>query len=191
MSASVGVSRQHARLSEGVRTGPHEGPEELLGETGEGRGVPDGSQARERPTVTRREFLLNALMITAFGATAVAIADAAIRFLIPPARPAGKAEATEIAKTDEVAPGAAKPFVYDQIQCLLINLNDGFRAFSRVCTHLSCNVDWDPGSHVFACPCHAGVFDANGRNIAGPPPKPLARVKLRVAGDKIIAGGWE
>ena len=148
-------------------------------------------QTSERSTLTRREFLVNALMITAFGATAVAIADAAIRFLIPPARPAGIAEATEIARTDEVAPGAAKPFAYDQIQCLLINLNGEFRAFSRVCTHLSCNVDWDAGAHVFTCPCHAGIFDANGRNIAGPPPKPLPRVRLRVAGGKIIAGGWE
>jgi cytochrome b6-f complex iron-sulfur subunit len=51
------------------------------------------------------------------------------------------------------------------------------RAFSAVCTHLGCTVMWNPGPGEFVCPCHGGKFDANGVNIAGPPPAPLKRFR--------------
>ncbi len=45
----------------------------------------------------------------------------------------------------------------------------GFKALSSICPHLGCNVHWDGGRSQFICPCHNGVFDANGTAIAGPP----------------------
>lgn len=52
------------------------------------------------------------------------------------------------------------------------------RAFSAVCTHLGCLVKWEAAKAEFICPCHNGHFDANGINVAGPPPKPLKRFKV-------------
>lgn len=52
--------------------------------------------------------------------------------------------------------------------------------FSRSCTDLSCPVTWDPGSGWFFCPCHGGIFDEEGKNVAGPPPRPLHRYAKRV-----------
>lgn len=51
---------------------------------------------------------------------------------------------------------------------------------SATCTHLGCQVRWDAASTRFRCPCHGGVFDANGQVIEGPPPRPLDRVDTRV-----------
>lgn len=55
-----------------------------------------------------------------------------------------------------------------------------FRALSAVCTHLGCNVRWRPEDSRFACPCHAGLYDANGDVISGPPPRPLRQLETRV-----------
>lgn len=52
--------------------------------------------------------------------------------------------------------------------------------FSRNCTDLSCPVTWDPGSGWFFCPCHGGIFDEEGTNVAGPPTRPLYRYANRV-----------
>jgi Rieske Fe-S protein len=61
------------------------------------------------------------------------------------------------------------------------------RAFSATCTHLGCQVLWDAPAKRFRCPCHGGVYDAEGRVIEGPPPRPLDRLQARVDGsDKTI-----
>ena len=57
---------------------------------------------------------------------------------------------------------------------------DGYRALSATCTHLGCRVSWDDAKKQFLCPCHGGVYDREGRVVAGPPPTPLMRVNVRV-----------
>jgi menaquinol-cytochrome c reductase iron-sulfur subunit len=54
--------------------------------------------------------------------------------------------------------------------------------FARNCTDLSCPVNYDPGSRVFVCPCHGGIFAIDGRRMAGPPRRPLFRYMHRVRG---------
>ena len=73
--------------------------------------------------------------------------------------------------------------------CILIRTGrDGFAAYSQKCTHLSCAVIPRIDEGVIHCPCHAGVFDLRtGRNIAGPPPRPLPRIELDVDGDDVYA----
>lgn len=56
----------------------------------------------------------------------------------------------------------------------------GYRALSAVCQHLGCRVHWDDGKQQFLCPCHGGVYDREGRVVAGPPPRPLDRIPVRV-----------
>jgi len=57
---------------------------------------------------------------------------------------------------------------------------DGYRALSATCQHLGCRVHWDDGRQQFLCPCHGGVYDREGRVVAGPPPRPLERINVRV-----------
>ncbi len=55
-----------------------------------------------------------------------------------------------------------------------------FIAFSISCTHLGCPVRWLSDARLFMCPCHGGVFYANGTVASGPPPKPLSQYPARV-----------
>ncbi len=55
-----------------------------------------------------------------------------------------------------------------------------FVAFSVHCTHLGCPVRWMPEAKLFLCPCHGGVYYADGDVAAGPPPRPLFRYDVRV-----------
>lgn len=61
-------------------------------------------------------------------------------------------------------------------------------ALSATCTHLGCQVRWDAEATRFRCPCHGGVFDAQGQVVEGPPPRPLDRVEARLndAGDHVL-----
>ena len=58
--------------------------------------------------------------------------------------------------------------------------DNGFIAFSVHCTHLGCPVNWVDGGKIFLCPCHGGVFDAEGQPVGGPPTRPLQRHHVRV-----------
>ncbi len=55
-----------------------------------------------------------------------------------------------------------------------------FTAFVINCTHLGCPVNWRPDAQLFLCPCHGGVYYADGRVAAGPPPRRLFEYQVRV-----------
>ncbi|RCK77566.1 MAG: Ubiquinol-cytochrome C reductase iron-sulfur subunit [Ignavibacteriae bacterium] len=61
-----------------------------------------------------------------------------------------------------------------------------FRAFDATCTHLDCTVQYKKDMGVIWCACHNGKYDLNGRNISGPPPRPLIPFKVIVQGDEIF-----
>jgi len=44
---------------------------------------------------------------------------------------------------------------------------------SPICPHLGCPVNWHPEQSEFRCPCHGGIFNANGQVVAGPPPRSM------------------
>jgi len=52
-----------------------------------------------------------------------------------------------------------------------------YALFAR-CTHLGCTVNWFPGLRIFKCPCHGSEFHSDGREFAGPAPRPLDRLKI-------------
>jgi menaquinol-cytochrome c reductase iron-sulfur subunit len=56
------------------------------------------------------------------------------------------------------------------------------RVFSATCTHLGCQVLWDASKKHFQCPCHGGVYNADGQVVAGPPPRPLVTIDARIEG---------
>ena len=55
-----------------------------------------------------------------------------------------------------------------------------FIAFSAHCTHLGCPVRWEDKAQLFMCPCHGGVYYKDGTVAAGPPPKPLTQIEVRI-----------
>ncbi len=69
---------------------------------------------------------------------------------------------------------------------LLVRRGDNILAFSTVCTHLGCQVHWKAEEKTFFCPCHDGVFDADGNPVSGPPPSPLAQLPVEIRGSSIF-----
>ena len=61
----------------------------------------------------------------------------------------------------------------------------GLAALVTTCSHLGCGVSWDRGRQAFLCPCHGGVYGADGAVLAGPPPRPLTRLPLVTAGGRV------
>lgn len=61
------------------------------------------------------------------------------------------------------------------------DVGDGnWDVFSRTCSHLGCLVRWNESQESFLCPCHGAVFDKNGAVVAGPPPRPLQKLEVKV-----------
>jgi thiosulfate dehydrogenase [quinone] large subunit len=57
-----------------------------------------------------------------------------------------------------------------------------FAAFSAVCTHAGCTVEYAASNDEFFCPCHGGTFSARtGQVLGGPPPAPLPTIPVKVA----------
>ena len=59
-------------------------------------------------------------------------------------------------------------------------------ALTGICTHMECNVTYRPVEKRFFCPCHDGWYDDTGKNIAGPPPRPLEVYTVTEEGEKLI-----
>lgn len=55
-----------------------------------------------------------------------------------------------------------------------------FTVFAVNCTHLGCPVNWRPDADLFLCPCHGGVYYADGSVAGGPPPRGLFQYQSRV-----------
>jgi Rieske Fe-S protein len=138
--------------------------------------------------VARRDFAK--FLVLTSGAFVVGQGWIAAQSLLRKQRPLPR---TKIAQLSELAVGTALVFAYphEHDKCLLLRpAPDAVVAFSQACTHLSCAVVPDFSRDVLRCPCHEGFFDLRtGRNIAGPPPRPLPRIELEIAGDEIYAVG--
>ncbi|SYZ73028.1 Cytochrome b6-f complex iron-sulfur subunit [Candidatus Zixiibacteriota bacterium] len=65
-------------------------------------------------------------------------------------------------------------------------------ALSAICTHLDCTVQYRKDLGLIWCACHNGKYDLEGRNISGPPPRPLKQFDVHVnqtTGDIVVAEG--
>ena len=66
----------------------------------------------------------------------------------------------------------------------MIDFGGEWRAFSALCTHAGCTVDFT-GSSIY-CPCHAGYFSpTSGAVQGGPPPTPLPEFGVVVQGGSL------
>ncbi len=134
----------------------------------------------------RRNFL-NYLLGTGTVATLAAITYPIFRFMVPPRVVESSASSVVAAKVTEIKPNQGKIFKFGSKPGLLIETPEGeYRAFSAICTHLDCTVQYRPDEKLIWCACHNGRYDLTGKNISGPPPRPLEEFKVNVRGDEII-----
>jgi Rieske Fe-S protein len=109
-----------------------------------------------------------------------------IRYLVPPRQAEAAAKKLVAARVGEIAPNSAKLFRFGSTPAILVNTAEGeLRAFSAVCTHLTCTVNYESDTETLFCPCHNGRFDIAGNVISGPPPRPLESFQVEVSGSDI------
>jgi cytochrome b6-f complex iron-sulfur subunit len=136
--------------------------------------------------VSRRN-VLNYLLGTGAFATLAAILYPVTRFMIPPRVVESSASSVVAAKVSELKPNTGKIFRFGSKPGLVIQTPAGeYRAFSAVCTHLDCTVQYRPEEKLVWCACHNGRYDLTGKNISGPPPRPLEAFTVNVRGDEIV-----
>jgi len=134
-----------------------------------------------------RRTLLNVLLGTSIGAVVLPIIYPILKFLVPPRIPESSQRSVVAGKLSELKPNSGKIFQFGSKPGMLLRTADGeIKAMSATCTHLDCTVQYrDDYQHVW-CACHNGHYDVNGRNISGPPPRPLEQYVVNVKGDDII-----
>jgi len=96
-----------------------------------------------------------------------------------------------VARAAEIPLGRGKQVIFNGEPVWVLHLSAGFVALSAVCTHKGCIVNWDEKRRTLTCPCHAGLFNASGNVLAGPPPRPLPKLRVEVLGEEIYLGKGE
>ena len=136
--------------------------------------------------LTRRDFLANTAMTIGLVASLGTGIFYGIKYLVPEKKKVKFIEVL-VGNVRELPVNSAKEFIDNQgKKAILVNNGQEIKAFSKICTHLGCEVEWQAEKKQFFCPCHEGFFDANGKNIAGPPPRPLNEYKVTVKDDNIF-----
>ncbi len=125
---------------------------------------------------TRRRFL-NMIMGSGLFATLAAILYPAYKYITPPA--SGEANVSQLRlpfkRADiEADPKKAKTFKFGRSMGIILATETGeLKALAATCTHLDCTVQHRPDLGIIWCSCHNGRYDLDGKNISGPPPRPL------------------
>lgn len=110
-----------------------------------------------------------------------------VRYLVPPSTADLGSDTVVAAKIGDLQPNTSKIFKFGSRPGLLIRTEDGqYKALSATCTHLGCTVQYRADQHRIWCACHNGTFDLAGRNLSGPPPRPLEAYEVHERGDEIV-----
>ncbi len=136
--------------------------------------------------INRRSFLNYLLGVSVVGWAGSVFYPIYEYFKIPPKRDDEPASVVA-ASLKSLKPNQGVIFKFGSTPGILIMGADGqLRAFSAVCTHLDCTVKYRPDLQKIHCACHGGMYDLNGQNISGPPPRPLTPFKVVARGDDVI-----
>ena len=130
-----------------------------------------------------RRSLLNSFLGTSFGAVVLAVIYPIARYVTPPRIAEASTNEVEAGHVGdpELAEKAFKIVRFGAEPVILVRAaDDDYRAFSATCTHLDCIVGYQKDQNRLWCNCHGGAYDLFGRNVGGPPPKPLTPYKVNL-----------
>lgn len=109
------------------------------------------------------------------------------KFLIPPRQTEAVQRSVNFGKEENFPNASGSIFRFGNKPGILVRTEKGeFRAFSAVCTHLSCTVQFSKEHGDIWCACHNGHYDLSGNNISGPPPRPLEKFDVMVKNGEIF-----
>lgn len=146
----------------------------------------------EEKNLSRRDFMKVAgwaAAATSFGAVAIPV----VAYLYPKDLEETPSEPMPVAPLNDFEVGTSRIIQYGRYPAIVINTENGLRAYSAVCTHFACLVKYNDETGEIDCPCHEGYFSPDdGSVISGPPPRPLDTIRVFVADDgQVTIGGEE
>lgn len=145
--------------------------------------APDPIPVRGEAAFDRRGFL-DALLAVGFVSTAVAIAYPVSQFLIPPVSGEPATATASAGKAAALKPNSAHIFKFGSRPGIVVRTAEGeVRAFSAVCTHLDCTVQYKADTTQLWCACHNGTYDLGGNVVSGPPPRALETFVVNLRGE--------
>ncbi len=148
---------------------------------------PAGRAGRQALKAPGRRRFLDYLLGTTVLATLGAILYPIFRFISPPQIVEAAKNSVIAGKVGELAVNAGKIFKFGSKPGILVRTPTGdLKAFSAVCTHLECIVQYRSDTKQIWCACHNGQYNLNGQNIGGPPPRPLEEYAVNIRGDEIV-----
>ena len=118
--------------------------------------------------------------------TAAAIAYPVARFWFRRRAASRPRRAPSPAASAALGSNSAAIFKFGSKPGIVVRTAEGeIRAFSAVCTHLDCTVQFKADTSQLWCACHNGTYDLGGDVVSGPPPRGLEKfvVNLRGEGD--------
>jgi Rieske Fe-S protein len=108
-------------------------------------------------------------------------------FLIPPKTAEPKVNSVKAGMSAEFPTNSYKIIKFGRKPVILIKTEDNqYKAFSATCTHLECIVQYKNDTKQIWCACHNGIYDLSGRNVSGPPPRPLDVYDVKIIKEEII-----
>jgi Rieske Fe-S protein len=135
----------------------------------------------------KRRTFLNIIFNFSLFTWLAAILYPVIKYLIPPEVQEVSVNSITVGAIQDFPISTSKIMRFGRKPILVLRKKNGdFRAFSATCTHLDCNVQFKSDTEQIWCACHNGFYNLEGKNIAGPPPKPLAQYSVNISEDKII-----
>ena len=136
---------------------------------------------------SRRRWLTY-LLGTSLGASFVSFLYPVLRYIVPPVSSEPSLSEIELdVKASDILPNSGRIVPFSGKPVILFRTAAGeLKALTATCTHLACTVQYRGDRSDIWCACHNGVYDANGTNISGPPPKPLTKLDVAVRGDKVV-----
>jgi Rieske Fe-S protein len=141
---------------------------------------------KDSETTTRRSFL-DILLGAGVIAWLASVLYPVLRYLKVPAQAESTPTSVVAAKLSDLKPNQGMVFRFGNQPAILVRGADGnLKAFSAICTHLECTVQYREDMQKIWCACHNGVYDLNGQNIAGPPPRPLQEFKVVTKGNDVL-----
>lgn len=149
--------------------------------------TPARSRTAPSPSGPKRRDALGWLLGIWGGGVAASVIYPILRFMVPPDVPESTALTVSGGKASALVPNSARLVPFGAEPAIVIRTATGeLRAFTAVCTHLGCTVQYRDDLQQIWCACHNGHYDLTGRNVSGPPPRPLKPYDVNVKGDEIV-----
>jgi Rieske Fe-S protein len=146
-----------------------------------------GAAESETPGDPTRRSLLSWLLGGGVVASLCSFFYPVVRFLNPPYISEASVNEVVAGKVQDLKPNSGKIVKFGNKPALLVRVNEtDWKAFSAVCAHLNCTVQYQESSRQIWCACHNGTYDMNGRVVSGPPPKGLEEFAVRLRGDEVV-----